>query len=498
MNRGARRTAWGALLEELVANRVAHLASVMLIVALLVGCNPLRPTPLVFAPTPVLPALDGGPGSASRGPTVPAATLSPTPLPAPSATPTPQPTPTLLPTSTPTPVLATTPSASLSVVMETIEEEMESIRGLDETIPVTRSLMTREELAAYIAGELAREYPPEEVEADVRVLVAFDFVPRDFDLHRLLVDLYSTQAIGLYDEERNTLYVITDVAEGFDILARTTFAHEYVHSLQDQHFALDKFVDKERLNDDEAMARLALVEGDASLAMMQYLFVHLNEITAEDMEVLWSGGGEASQEVLDAAPPIIRETFLFPYIYGLEFVMTIQEQGWPAVDAAYANPPCSTEQILHPEKYLSGDEPQIVILPPLTDTLGAGWRLVEAETLGEFQTRLYLAQQVDQNTADLAGQGWDGDRYALYIRDGADLLVFATAWDSPPDAAEFVAAYRRYAEGKYGRPPTRSGETEAWWDTPTQTAVLAWEGPAVLLILGPDQATVERALAALR
>ncbi len=488
--RGAHRM--GVLSEEPMANRVAHLFSVVLIVALLAGCNPLRSTSIVSAPTPVL--------SEGEGPTAPAAPPSPTPLPSPSATPTPPPTPTATPTPqpTPTPVLAATPSASLLGLMEAIEEEMESIRGLDETLPITRSLMTREQLAAYMAGELAREYPPEEVGADVRVLAAFDFVPRDFDLHQLLVDLYSAQAIGLYDEERNTLYVITDAAEGFDVLARTTFAHEYVHSLQDQHFALDNFVDEEWLNDDEIMARLALVEGDAFLAMMQYLFLHLNEITAEDMELLQSAGGEAGQEVLDAAPPVIRETFLFPYTYGLAFAMALQEQGWQAVDAAYADPPRSTEQILHPEKYTSGDEPQIVPLPPLTDTLGAGWHLVEAETLGEFQTNLYLAQRVDQKTADLAGQGWDGDRYALYIRDSADLLVFATAWDSPADAEEFAAAYRQYAEGKYGRPPTHSSETEAWWETPVQTAALMWEGPAALLILGPDRATVEKVLAALR
>ncbi len=462
-----------------MTNRRAHLLGAMLIAALLLGCSPLRSTPMATTVAP-----------------------SPTPWPTPTATPqaaftpTSPPTPTLSPTSTPTPLPVATPSALLLVAMEAIEKEMEDLRDLDETTPITRSLMTREHLASYIAEEMAKEYPPDEVAADVRVLAAFDFVPRDFDLHRLLVDLYSSQVLGMYDEERNTLYLITDAAE-FNILAKTTFAHEYVHGLQDQHFGLDEFIDEERFNDDEVMARLALVEGDASLAMMQYLFAHLDEITAKDMEVLQSGGGEASQEALDAAPAIIRETFLFPYIYGLDFVMSLQEQGWQAVDAAYADPPSSTEQILHPEKYTADDEPQIITLPPLTDTLGAGWHLVETETLGEFQLNLYLVQRVNQKTADLASQGWDGDRYALYIRDDADVLVFATIWDSPADCEEFVAAYRQYAESKYGRPPSSEGEAEAWWDT-AQTAVLAWEGVAALLILGPDRATVEKVLAAVR
>jgi hypothetical protein len=167
------------------------------------------------------------------------------------------------------------------------------------------------------------------------------------------------------------------------------------------------------------------------------------------------------------------------------------------VDEAYSDPPRSSEQILHPEKYLEGDEPQIVALPPLTDTLGAGWRLVEAETLGEFQTGLYLAQQVDQATADLASAGWDGDQYALYVQDGAEVLAFATVWDSPEDREEFVAAYAQYAEAKYGEATSRRGEAELWWETPAQTTVLAWGDTAAWIVLGPDPETVTRVLDAI-
>jgi hypothetical protein len=168
------------------------------------------------------------------------------------------------------------------------------------------------------------------------------------------------------------------------------------------------------------------------------------------------------------------------------------------VDAAYADPPQSTEQILHPEKYLARDEPTLVALPPLTDTLGAGWHLVEAETLGEFQTSLYLAQQVDQTTADTASAGWDGDQYAVYINGDDEVLVFATAWDSAADRQEFVDAYVEYAMGKYGQPPTEQGRSEMLWEAADQVAHLSWKDTTALLILGPDLATVETVLAAAR
>jgi hypothetical protein len=466
--------------------RLGVIGSAVLLAVLLLGCTRFDPWAATATPLPTHVAQGDTP--------------APTVLPLPSDTSLPLPTPTLVPTFTPLPPTPLpTPSAELLGAMDDIEADMELLRGLDATQPITRSLMTRDELAAYLEREMAQDYAPEEVEADVRVLAAFDFVPEDYDLRSLLVTLYSSQIIGFYDHEKKTLYVITGATEGgLDLLARMTFAHEYTHGLQDQHFGLDTFLDDKALNDDAYLARLSLVEGDASLAMTEYLYLHLDEITAQDWSSLESGSTEADQEALNAAPAIIRETFLFPYSYGLEFVSVVQEGGWDAVDAAYADPPQSTEQILHPEKYLARDEPTLVALPPLTDTLGAGWHLVEAETLGEFQTSLYLAQQVDQTTADTASAGWDGDQYAVYINGDDEVLVFATAWDSAADRQEFVDAYVEYAMGKYGQPPTEQGRSEMLWEAADQVAHLSWKDTTALLILGPDLATVETVLAAAR
>jgi hypothetical protein len=456
--------------------RTCPILGAIFLFTLLAGCAPSRATETPSSPLPT-----------SR----PTAAAS---LPAETATP--QPTATWVPTLAP---LTPTPAALSSDVLEAmdaIEAEMEELRGLQETASITRTLMTRQELAAYLQHDFAEEYPPQEIQADVRTMAAFDFVPDNFDLRRVLLDLYSTQILGLYDDKKNTFYLISEGK--FGLMERITFAHEYTHGLQDEHFQLDTFADEDRLNDDELLARMALVEGDATLAMGEYVMAHLSELTPEDLATLQGEDNEASQAALEAAPPIIRETFDFPYVYGQEFVQMLQQKGWKAVDAAFADPPQSTEQILHPEKYFSRDEPQIVALPPLTDTLGADWRLVEADTLGEFQTDLYLAQEVDQETADVASQGWDGDRYALYAQDGAEVLVFATAWDSPADREQFVAAYRQYAEGKYGGPASRTDQAELWWETPAQIAVLAWGNTTALIVLGPDLATVERVLAVAR
>jgi hypothetical protein len=401
-----------------------------------------------------------------------------------------------LPPVEPSPTLALSLSAGQIEMMDDIEEEMENLRGLEGIQPITRSLMTRDELGAYMEREMAADYPPEEIASDVLVLSVFDFVPEDFDLERVLLDLYSTQILGMYDDEEDTFFVISE--GDLDLMARLTFAHEFVHALQDEHYDLESFVDEDKLSDDQILARLSLVEGDATLSMSEYLMAHMSDLTDEDVETLQGKGDSEGEEALAAAPPIIRETLDFPYLFGLDFVSALREAGWQAVDAAYADPPQSTEQILHPEKYLSRDEPTLVSLPPLTDTLGAGWHLVETETLGEFQTGLYLEQQMDKGTASLAREGWDGDQYAVYARDGDEVLVFTTVWDSPQDREEFVTAYGLYAEGKYGVPATRTGNNEVWWETPEQTAVLAWDDARVWIVLGPDTETVGKVLVMVR
>jgi hypothetical protein len=472
--------------------RVTWAVGAVLLLFLVGGCGVvgfLRSTP---TPSPVVvPATDR--------PTSPPPVLTPTR--AASGASVAEPTSTIdasLPSTTSNPTLP----ADLLAMMAAIEAEAEELRGLDRTLPITRTLMTRQELTARLEREFADDYPPEEVEADVRVLAAFDFVPDGFDLKGLLLALYSSQILGMYDDEDDTFYIVTELAESdeatMDLLDQLTVAHEYTHGLQDQHFELETFTDDESFNDDEVLARMALVEGDASLVMMEYLLAHMSELTAEDLQGLQGERVQADQDVLDRAPPIIRETLDFPYVYGLEFVTAVRERGWEAVNDAFADPPRSTEQILHPEKYFSGDEPVLVTVPPLTDTLGIGWHLVDAETLGEFQTNLYLAQQVDQATAKQASEGWDGDQYALYAKEEAEVMVFVTIWDSPADGDEFAAAYTQYADNKYGQPASRAGSGEFWWETPAQTTCLAWEGGRVVVILGPDPETVAKVLTVAR
>jgi hypothetical protein len=81
-------------------------------------------------------------------------------------------------------------------------------------------------------------------------------------------------------------------------------------------------------------------------------------------EIAKSTGG--NNTAFHSAPRVIQETLLFPYVQGTEFLMSIFLQGgWKAVNQLYTDLPKSTEQLLHPEKYLAQEQPREVAIPDL-------------------------------------------------------------------------------------------------------------------------------------
>jgi hypothetical protein len=219
-----------------------------------------------------------------------------------------------------------------------------------------------------------------------------------------------------------------------------TFSHEFTHALQDQNFNLGNLRLDEVGQGDRSFARLSLVEGDATLTMSQWEIQHLSQ--AELGEILSAAGSDESLKILLAMPPILRESLLFPYTLGLGFVQGMQaDGGWAAVNAAFAQPPDSTEQIIHPDKYVAHEKPIAVELPKtLASGLGTGWKVSLEDSFGEFQMQVWLKQNttVPAATAIDAAAGWGGDRIAvLNGPNDAWAVVFRTAWDSDADAAAF-------------------------------------------------------------
>jgi hypothetical protein len=377
------------------------------------------------------------------------------------------------PAATPAP----TESVDTGAVYEAIEEQVAVIRGLGPKAEVERGILDEAELRTRITALFEKESPPAQVAANERLYKALGLLPEDASLRDLTLDLLSGGVAGYYDNEEKKLYVVSRTGE-IGASEKITFAHEFDHALQDQHFSV--FTDQKGVRDesDRLLARQAVYEGDATLLMTLWAGANF---TPEDVaDYLKSAADPAQQELLEGMPAILREQLLYPYTTGLLFTQAIQaEGGWDAVDLMYEDLPVSTEQILHPEKYRSGEKPTSVDLPDdLAGRLGAGWTVPIEDSLGEFQMRVWLREGgVAAADAATAAAGWGGDRLAVADGPGDSWgVVLATEWDSAAEAEEFEIAARIAIEKAGGSASVLPGAG----------------GPSRWVVIASDDGTLER------
>jgi len=331
-----------------------------------------------------------------------------------------------------------------AAIYRQIAAQVSAIRGLDSPTRVEPTVIDRETLMTNLREEFDKENPPEQVAATERVYKALGLLEPNDSLRDLYLELQGSQVIGYYDTTKKELFIVSHDG-GLGPTERLTYAHEFVHELQDLHFDLNSLgLDKLAGDSDRALAILSLVEGDAVSAQTAWMIANL---TAEELgRVAAEASDPALLEILTRMPPILLETSLFPYQAGATFVADLRATGgMAAVDAAFRRLPASTEQIIHPDAYLSGEMPIPVSVPAsLPGRIAAGSSIVAQNTLGELETRVWLRQGgVAGDVARVASEGWGGDRLALI--DGPDstsTLVWITAWDTVPDAGEFAVAAR--------------------------------------------------------
>jgi hypothetical protein len=271
--------------------------------------------------------------------------------------------------------------------VERVARRVERIRELRfEGLPRLRRVSAQQARAAALT-EFDRYVPRSEQEAGERLLELLGLLPADASLRDTLAQATASEVGGYYVPRTGTLALVRDAGlEG--VLGEVALAHELVHALEDQHFGLEPGAGQ--LWRDRVTARTGLTEGTATLAMVDYLARSqgADELPAELRERVLDRIGELAIPAGGGLPRYVRESLVFPYAAGAALVNRIQsEGGWAAVDEAYgARPVLSTEQLMHPEKYGSGDDPVTVRLPDLGRLLPTGARRLTRGDLGEFDT----------------------------------------------------------------------------------------------------------------
>jgi hypothetical protein len=375
-----------------------------------------------------------------------------------------------------------------------IADEVIAWRELQPLAEVDFQLLTLAELKERFAQYYAEETTPGDIEKMRQAYVTLGLLDDDFDLASALVDMQAESIAGFYTPDEKRLYIISEY-ELVEIEQKITFAHEYTHALQDQHFGLARLIDVEG-NSDRALAGRSLAEGDATLLMAVYAY---ENVTQAEWDWLAYQASRLEEEKVETAPQALGQVSLFPYTYGTQFVLGLFFQGgWAAVNQAYSYPPQSTEQVMHLDKYISKDEPQSVKLPDLAAILGEGWEQLDRDAMGELVTMLYLGEQLDEEQAAKAAGGWDGDAYAILRNShGQRLLVVRSVWDSAAEAKEFSVAFSDYVTRKYGGTLTPSEEKaqRKWWEDPTVSVLSSRHGQETLIVVAPDRRSAETVLA---
>ncbi len=328
--------------------------------------------------------------------------------------------------------------------------EVAAIRGLSDSRP---TLIVFDEPAEF---ERALELKAQKdaigpTSADrTAFFTAFDFPPPTAVPGSTIDEVLGEQIIAFYDSHTHSVHVRKDRVGESEDEETMVLAHEIAHSLQEQHLRVPDLA--KATEADTRLAELAVIEGDAMLVMLAHTAYRRRipltralsraaVMVGEDALRRYARASRTDRALL-SAPPLIRERLTFPYLNGLTFIGDIwRAGGFALVNRVYDAPPTTTEQVLHPEKYLAGELAIPVALPHTPP----GYEVLSSGRVGELQTRVILERCMSSADAKKAATGWGGDAYAVVLSTKRDeALLWSTVWDSEDDAREFQVALERY------------------------------------------------------
>lgn len=302
-------------------------------------------------------------------------------------------------------------------LVDVVADDVAELRDLEWQHEVEVDFVDAAALSERLEVLLEEEADPAAMEAEQRLLASLGAIPDDLDLAQVQRELLDEQVAGYYAPETEELVVRVPDDGGIRPLDRVTLAHELQHALADQVFGLpDPVEDSPAADADAALGALGLVEGDATLLMQLWTLEHLS--LTEQLSGAMGGDLAAAQASLDAVPHHLQRELLYPYTDGLEYAcVAYLEGGWAALDAAYADPPTTSYEVLFPESAAPDPATPASLRAPadatelLDTTFGAAPLLWLLEAPGGERDRALDAPRE-------RAAAWDGGRAAVWDLDG--------------------------------------------------------------------------------
>lgn len=354
----------------------------------------------------------------------------------------------------------------LERVSDEIKAEVEKLRGLAFLRPVQVRLTDNRGFLEYVKKRQELSMSPGRIERDETVAKLLGLIAPDLDLVATFEKFVAEQVGGFYDPSTDTFFLMESFTGG---IAKVILAHELTHALDDQHFDIDGTLEKLGEDSDATFAYHAVVEGSGTATMNRWTLQKLGEKALDTTDL--TAASTLGSKGLSEAPPYIWKPLIAAYLRGEGFLvrtagMNIAMKAAENEDVrrAFKDPPRSSEQILHPEKYWDEarrDEPRQVRFD--VAGLSPEWKVLGEDTLGELVLAL-VAAPLDRKGFDAANplailglrytneaaEGWGGDRVVLLAKGDLRCIDFVTVWDRPEDAREFEAALRGVAKERLG------------------------------------------------
>ncbi|MDF1800743.1 MAG: hypothetical protein P1V81_16330 [Planctomycetota bacterium] len=354
--------------------------------------------------------------------------------------------------------------AELEAMTKDILADIEELRGVKYTREVKVSIADAEGFLEYATDRVDRMTTADKVRAESLVLKLYGLIDPDLDYMAAQLEMLEGQVGGFYDPATESFCLMSSFQGG---LAKIILAHELTHALDDQLYDIDGTLEGMDGNADAQLAYHAVVEGSGTGLMNRWMISNIGkQVSMKDL----AGASEMDTSGLEDAPECMWKPMMMVYLRGASFLVRsdnvmVGQMGNiknEDLDRAFTDPPRSTEQVLHPEKYWDPkqlDEPRVLTIDS-SALVADGWKLLHEDTLGESSIALATSPRSERGGLDAtnpmalmgmrytnrAATGWGGDRYVLLERGGSLLYLMASVWDSDRDALELRSNLEEQAE----------------------------------------------------
>ena len=355
------------------------------------------------------------------------------------------------------------PASKLPTAQEidSILQELSQVTGFHIHKHLPFALITREQVNQYVKEQIKDSVKPDEIRAEEATLKKFGFAPADFDLKKTTIDLLTEQAAAFYDFKKKKLFISDWATVNMRDVA---LVHELAHALADQNFPIQKFLSRAGDDSEASLARQAVVEGQASWLMLQVEALRAgktlaDERTAKDLLEADVDTPQDEYPVYNNAPLYLRKTLTFPYSEGGKFQQAVfLHDGKLAFARVFREPPVSSAQILHPERYFQ----KIPLTSPDLPKPVKHTKAFVIGAMGELETRILLEQYAGIGLADQLGPKIMGAAYRIdESKPGPRrTLVYASEWRDDEAASQYFDAYQQVLRGKWKQIEIKSNSAD--------------------------------------